>query len=126
MRRGIVITHDAWYDKGEAGVIANNPVIAISGPPINRLSAEFEQWKPEPPFQNGRVPNTRDGSANWKGTFLERIRRAFPKLGLWGRNANATRQTVERRALFHKRQRLRGIPEDMLEAVRIRVGLEAV
>jgi hypothetical protein len=69
MRRGIVITHDAWYDKGEAGVIANNPVIAISGPPINRLSAEFEQWKPEPPSKMGVYPILATGARIGRGFF---------------------------------------------------------
>ena len=56
MRRGIVTTHDAWFDKGGAGVIANNPVIAIGGPNVNRLTAEFEQWKPDPPSKMGVYP----------------------------------------------------------------------
>jgi hypothetical protein len=55
-RRGIVISDKAWYDEAEASVIANNPVIAIGGPRTNKLSAEFEQWKPEPPSKEGVYP----------------------------------------------------------------------
>jgi hypothetical protein len=55
-RRGIVITPDAWYDKSEAAVIANNPVIAVGGPNTNRLSAEFDEWKPTPPSKGGKYP----------------------------------------------------------------------
>ena len=94
MRRGIVITHDAWYDKGEAGVIANNPVIAIGGPPINRLSAEFEQWEPEPPSKMGLYPIPATGARIGTG-FFRKNPAGLPQVGLWGKNANATRQTVE-------------------------------
>jgi hypothetical protein len=94
MRRGIVITHDAWYDKGEAGMIANNPVIAIGGPPINRLSADFEQWKPEPPSKMGLYPIPVTGERIGTG-FFRKNPAGLPQVGLWGKNANATRQTVE-------------------------------
>jgi len=94
MRRGIVITHDAWFDKGEATVIANNPVIAVGGPPVNRLSTEFEQWKPQPPSKMGlyRIPTT--GPQIGTG-FFRKNSVGLPQVGLWGKNANATRQTVE-------------------------------
>ncbi len=80
--------------QGEAGVIANNPVFAIGGPPINRLSAEFEQWKPEPPSKMGLYALPATGTRIGTG-FFRKNPAGLPQVGLWGRNANATRQTVE-------------------------------
>jgi len=95
-RRGIVITHDAWYDKNEAAVIANNPVIAIGGPKSNKLSAEFAEWKPTPPSGGGTYKIPATGSGIGKG-FFRRNQGGLPQVGLWGINAsaNTTRETVE-------------------------------
>jgi hypothetical protein len=93
-RRGIVITPDAWYDKSEAAVIANNPVIAIGGPNTNRLSAEFDEWKPTPPSKEGKYQIPATGPRIGTGFFRTNQTR-LPQVGLWGSNANTTRETVE-------------------------------
>jgi hypothetical protein len=94
MRRGIVITHDAWYDKGESGVIGNNPVIAVGGPTVNRLSAEFAQWQPEPASKMGLYTIPTTGTRIGTG-FFRKNAAGLPQVGLWGNSANTTRQTVE-------------------------------
>jgi len=93
-RRGIVITHDAWYETTEAAVIADNPVIAVGGPPINRLSAEFDQWKPNTPSKEGTYPIPVTGTRIGTG-FFRKNQKGLPQIALWGHNANATRETVE-------------------------------
>jgi TIR domain len=93
-RRGIVITHDAWYNQNEATVIANFPVIAIGGPKTNRLSAEFDEWKPPPPSREGKYQIPATGPRIGTGFFRMNQGR-LPQVGLWGSNANTTRETVE-------------------------------
>jgi hypothetical protein len=95
-RRGIVITHDAWYDKNEAVVIANNPVVAIGGPKTNKLSAEFDKWKPTPPSKEGTYQIPATGPRIGTG-FFRKNQAGWPQVGLWGinRSANTTRETVE-------------------------------
>lgn len=89
-RRGIVITDQGWYT--EAGVIANNPVIAVGGPPANRLTAEFDEW--EPPQGSPKAKYSIPGAGNRIG-FFRKNQAGLPQVGLWGHNANATRETVE-------------------------------
>jgi hypothetical protein len=89
-RRGIVITHEAWAS--EAGFINNNPVIAIGGPPINKLTDEFIKWAPPSPGAGGKYgiagPGGRTG-------FFRKNSVGLPQVGLWGKTANDTRETVE-------------------------------
>jgi hypothetical protein len=91
-RRGIVITHEAWY--AEAAAIANNPVIAVGGPGTNKLSDEFDKWKPEPPSKEGKYQIPPPGAQIGTG-FFRRNQNSLPQVGLWGHNANAIRETVE-------------------------------
>jgi hypothetical protein len=94
MRRGIVISHDAWYERGEAATIANNPVIAVGGPNTNRLSAEFNQWRAEPQSRMGTYPIPVSGTRIGTG-FFRKNAVGLPQIGLWGNDASAVRQTVE-------------------------------
>jgi len=91
-RRGIVITHEAWYEKTEAPVITDNPVIAVGGPEINDLSAEFDRWKPSPPSKEGKyvIPGTGTQTG-----FFRKNQARLPQVGLWGRYASDTREAVE-------------------------------
>jgi TIR domain len=93
-RRGIVISHDAWYEPTEATVIGSNPVIAVGGPKTNRLTAEFDQWKPKPPSKEGAYPIPVSGAQIGTG-FFRKNQRGLPQVALWGYNANAVRETVE-------------------------------
>ena len=43
-RRGIVVSDQTWY--GEVWAFGNNAVIAVGGPPANKLSDEFAKWAP--------------------------------------------------------------------------------
>lgn len=90
-RRGIVVSDQTWY--GEAQAFGNNAVIAVGGPPANRLSHEFDKWVPTMPFVGqGKYPIL--GGAAHTG-FFRMNREGLPQVGLWGHNANATRETVE-------------------------------
>lgn len=93
-RRGIVITHDAWYEPTEAKAVGNNPVIAVGGPKTNRLTAEFDEWKPNSPSKQGSysipVSGTRVGTG-----FFRTNQKGLPQVALWGYGANAVRETVE-------------------------------
>lgn len=93
-RRGIVIGHNAWYEQTEAAVIADNPVIAVGGPRTNRLTAEFEQWKPNPPSKEGTYPIPVSGARIGTG-FFRMNQKGLPQVALWGHDANAVRETVE-------------------------------
>ena len=88
-RRGIIITDQAWY--AETALIGNSPVIAVGGPPVNKLAAEFDQWVPTPPSSGGKyaIP----GGA--RTGFFRRNQAGLPQVGLWGRYANDTREAVE-------------------------------
>jgi len=89
-RRGIVITDQGWY--AEAAFVANNPVIAVGGPAVNKLSDEFDKWEPPPGSPKGKyqIP----GAGNRTG-FFRKNKAGLPQVGLWGWGANATRETVE-------------------------------
>jgi len=89
-RRGIVMTDQGWY--AEAAIIAKNPVISIGGPVINKLSDEFDRWKPAPPSGEGKytIPG-----ADARTRFFRRNQARLPQVGLWGHTASATRETVE-------------------------------
>jgi hypothetical protein len=93
-RRGIVVTHDAWYEPTEAAAIGNNPVIAVGGPKTNRLTAEFAQWKPNPPSKQGAYPIPVSGAQIGTG-FFRTNHQGLPQVALWGYNSNAVRETVE-------------------------------
>jgi SEFIR domain len=89
-RRGIVLADQAWY--AEAFALAGNPVIAVGGPPVNKLSDEFDKWSPPPPSKEGKytIPGT-----GMRTGFFRKNPAGLPQVGLWGNNANATRETVE-------------------------------
>ncbi|HTC48453.1 MAG TPA: SEFIR domain-containing protein [Candidatus Aquilonibacter sp.] len=93
-RRGIVITDEAWYKPSEAAAIGNNPVIAVGGPKTNRLTAEFDQWKPNPPSTQGAYAIPVSGARIGTG-FFRRNQQGPPQVALWGHDANAVRETVE-------------------------------
>jgi len=93
-RRGIVVTHEAWYEPTDAAVIADNPVISVGGPEINKLSAEFDQWIPDPPSNYGKYQIPVTGARIGTG-FFRHNRTGLPQVALWGHIANATRETVE-------------------------------
>jgi hypothetical protein len=89
-RRGIVLADQAWYAEGFA--VANNPVIAVGGPPVNKLSDEFNKWIAPPPSKEGKYPIPGTGT---RIGFFRKNPAGLPQVGLWGHNANATRETVE-------------------------------
>ena len=89
-RRGIVITDQGWST--ESAVIADNPVIAVGGPPVNKLSDEFDKWTPTPPSTEGKYPIPGTGA---RTGFFRKNQAGRPQVGLWGHDANATRETVE-------------------------------
>lgn len=93
-RRGIVITDEAWYRPGEVVAIGNNPVIAVGGPKTNRLTAEFDQWKPSPPSSQGAYAIPVSGARIGTG-FFRKNQQGLPQVALWGHDANAVRETVE-------------------------------
>jgi hypothetical protein len=88
--RGIVITDQGWST--EAAVIANNPVIAVGGPPINKLSDEFDKWTPTPPSTGGKYTIPGTGA---RTVFFRKNQAGLSQVGLWGHYANDTRETVE-------------------------------
>ena len=88
-RRGIVVTDQGWSTEA---LIANNPVIAVGGPPINKLSDEFDKWTPTPPSTEGKY--TIPGTGARTG-FFRKNQAGLPQVGLWGRYASDTRETVE-------------------------------
>jgi hypothetical protein len=93
-RRGIVITDESWYKPSEAVAIGNNPVIAIGGPKTNRVTAEFDQWKPSPPSTQGAYAIPVSGARLGTG-FFRKNQQGLPQVALWGHDANAVRETVE-------------------------------
>jgi hypothetical protein len=89
-RRGIIVTHDGWVTEAEH--IGKNAVIAIGGPPINRVTNEFDKWVPGP-GEAGRkypIPGTGGGTGFFRKNSANR-----PQVALWGNYANDTRETVE-------------------------------
>jgi hypothetical protein len=89
-RRGVIITHDGWYS--EAEYVKDNAVIAIGGPPINKLTDEFDKWVSTPGERPGRYPIP--GPVGGTG-FFRRNSINLPQAALWGKTANDTRETVE-------------------------------
>jgi hypothetical protein len=89
-RRGIVLADQAWYN--EAFALSGNPVISVGGPPVNKLSYEFDKWAPPPPSKEGKysIPG-----AGVRTGFFRKNPAGLPQVGLWGNNANGTRETVE-------------------------------
>jgi hypothetical protein len=91
-RRAVVLTHDAWYAEAEQPIIANNPVIAVGGPPINRLSEEFDKWVAPPGSTEGKYTIPGEGALTG---FFRKNKIGLPQVSLWGRTASATRKAVE-------------------------------
>jgi hypothetical protein len=89
-RRGIVATDQGWYS--EAGILADNPVIAVGGPPANKLSAEFDKWSSTPPSKEGKYSIPGAGA---RTGFFRKNKAGRPQVGLWGNYASDTRETVE-------------------------------
>jgi hypothetical protein len=89
-RRGVVINDRSWYE--ENSILGNNPVIAVGGPPTNKLADEFAKWAPPPPSREGKYPIQRPGSLTG---FFRTNSAGRPQVGLWGNTASATREAVE-------------------------------
>ena len=85
-RRGVVLSDIAWY--AEAGVLAMKPVIAIGGPPANKLSAEFSKWTSPPGSGEGIYTIREQGKVMG---FFRLNESRLPQIGLWGKTATATR-----------------------------------
>jgi hypothetical protein len=77
-RRGVVITDGGWYTAGAA--IANNPVIAVGGPPINKLTDEFDKWTPTSPSIGGKYSLPGTGA---KTGFFRKNQVGLPQVALW-------------------------------------------
>jgi hypothetical protein len=88
-RRAVVLTDLAWL--AEAENIADNPVIAVGGPPANALSREFCASVPRAPGE-GIYTIRRAGEVQG---FFRRNSAGLPQIGLWGKTAKGTRQAVE-------------------------------
>ena len=89
-RRGVIVTHEGWYT--EAPHMKDNAVIAIGGPLTNKLTDEFDKWVPAPGEDGGKYPIA--GSGDRKG-FFRRNSAGRPQVGLWGKTAYDSRETVE-------------------------------
>jgi hypothetical protein len=89
-RRGVIVTHEGWYS--EAEFIKDNAVIAIGGPKTNKLTDEFAKVVPAPGELDPKYPIP--GPGDRKG-FFRKNSTGLPQVGLWGKSANDTRQTVE-------------------------------
>jgi nucleoside phosphorylase len=90
-RRAIVVTDEAWYDKEEAPNISNNAVISVGGPRSNKLSNEFDEWEAPAGSAQGKYPVS--GTKECTG-FFRLNAKGLPQVGLWGKNAQETRQAV--------------------------------
>jgi hypothetical protein len=88
-RRAMVLTDTAWF--AEAENIADNPVIAVGGPPANELSREFSASASGAPGE-GIYTIRRAGEVQG---FFRRNSAGLPQIGLWGKTAKGTRQAVE-------------------------------
>ena len=88
-RRAKVLTDTAWF--AEAYNVADNPVIAIGGPPANELSREFSASGPGA-LGEGIYTIRRTGEVQG---FFRRNSAGLPQVGLWGKTAKGTRQAVE-------------------------------
>ena len=89
-RRGVIVTHEGWYT--EQDNVKDNAVIAIGGPLTNRLTAEFDIWVPGADKSEGKYPIA--GSGDRKG-FYRKNSAGRPQVGLWGKTAYDSRETVE-------------------------------
>jgi hypothetical protein len=89
-RRGVIVTHEGWYS--EAAFIKDNAVIAIGGPKTNKLTEEFDKWVSGPGETGRKYPIA--GAGDRKG-FFRKNAVGLPQVGLWGKTANDTRETVE-------------------------------
>jgi hypothetical protein len=105
-------------------VIANNPVIAIGGPKTNKLSAEFDKWKPTPPSKEGTYQIPATGPRIGTG-FFRKNQAGWPQVGLWGINAQCQYHEGNGGILFQERAGIGCFPEDVLEAVRTALSREA-
>jgi hypothetical protein len=83
-RRAIVVTDEAWHAKSKD--LAIKAVIAIGGPPVNKLSEEFDK-SPE-----GKYPIL--GPEALTG-FFSKNSRGRPQVALWGETARGSRAAVE-------------------------------
>ena len=93
-RRAIVLTDQGW--EVEAQTIARNAVISVGGPPVNKLSRQIDK---EP-----RQDATRFLVSDQRGCYgrFQKNDAGLPQVGLWGENANKTREAVE---LYMKAER---------------------
>ena len=89
-RRGVIVTDQGWVSEAEH--LKNNAVIAIGGPPINKLTDEFDKWMPTAGQTGGKYPIA--GGGDRKG-FFRNNGASLPQVALWGKTANDTRETVE-------------------------------
>jgi hypothetical protein len=87
-RRAVVVTDRGWSDLN--WFWAENPVIAIGGPAINALSAEFLRTSEEISPQ-GTYKLDHSGLTG----FYRKSNRGHPQIGLWGNTATGTRRAVE-------------------------------
>jgi hypothetical protein len=83
-RRAIVLTDTAW--SAEAENVADNPVIAVGGPPANELSRQFSTWVPGAPAE-GIYTIRQTGEVQG---FFRRNSAGLPQVGLWGKTAKGT------------------------------------
>jgi hypothetical protein len=88
-RRSIVLTDAAWF--AEAENLADNPVIAIGGPPANELSRVLSESVQGAPGE-GIYTIRRTGEVQG---FFRRNSAGLPQVGLWGKTAKGTRLAVE-------------------------------
>jgi hypothetical protein len=88
-RRAIILTDAAWFADKD---IANNPVIAIGGPAVNRLSAEFDKWQAPPGSAEGKYPISGDHLLTG---FFRKNARGLPQVALWGKTSRETKEAVE-------------------------------
>jgi hypothetical protein len=88
-RRAIVLTDEGWYAETD---VSNNPVIAVGGPPANKLSAEFDKWEAPPGSNQGKYIIA---GTNVLIGFFRKNTRDLPQVALWGKTGSETREAVE-------------------------------
>jgi hypothetical protein len=88
-RRAVVITDQVWINENS---ITDNAVIAVGGPPANKLTAEFIKPASAAPPTGGTysIP----GAGDQKG-FFRKNAVGLPQVALWGSTAKSTREAVE-------------------------------
>jgi hypothetical protein len=85
-RRGIVLSDKTWFDNQI--LLGSKAVVAIGGPPANKLTSEFAQ----------SITATGEGKyaiAPGVHGFFRKGGTGLPQIGLWGDSADKTRQAVE-------------------------------